>query len=214
MTAILISFSTDPQGTLSHEEVLANQKDFLAKEFLPELVKLELDFHFFRNYIRETEEDSEYIDLRIVVKCFWDGEKRKILDLLTARSGVTIEKYPDCEVPNCYNVVAAKGVEKLKAPLFNRHGEEIHAIHTYCRQHLKPQDLAILRTIETLEETPGERYWTKILVWSQRGCWYAQRVQNDQDEDYETGYHDYVYGRPWQVKKTREAAIQAARDCD
>jgi len=210
MHAVMFAFNADATSEQSHEEIDEAHKVFLAEKMLPYLLKSDLEYSCIRNWA--SPDSSSWLERRYIVKCFWDYESRGIKDLLAGVSGVAIEEFPVCLIPGCYDPTAEKQAKGLHGVLFDRYGEEPHEIHQQCWQHCHVTSRAIMRTIETVDETSGKEFWTRILVWSLRKRWYAQRLDQYQDGDYETGEISCLEGSAWTgPHATREAAIESAR---
>jgi hypothetical protein len=205
MQGLKIIFKTDPTEEEPHQSWRTETQKRHVTNLLPVLVKNNCSFHFFIDF-------SEPI---VHAKHYYGDQLKEIRKALKGVEHISFESYPVCEAPECYERIAG---EKIPYPIFNRHGESdsVHPIFEQCEWHLSDASRRLLATLETIDETPKgkEDHWVCIHVWKWPLFWVAQRVWQEWNYD---GWENpnifpYCAASPWVCAKTKESAIQAARD--
>jgi hypothetical protein len=208
MDGIIIAFDTSiwPDDYSSREDV---DKFYQAKieELVKMLVAKQLEFSLCHIYLNTSPV------MQLTIKFHWDEQTAF---LRTIKYATVSESFNICGIDNCWQPVAAQQqAEGLSTILHERTGVDPHPIHEFCWHHINAVGREICRTVETLNETPpGERWWSKIVIWQLRKRWYAQRVEYDQETgDFGTILAEYIVATPWiGPKDDREAALVAARE--
>ncbi len=213
MRGLKIIFKTDPTDEEPHQPHRVETQKQHVSNLLSTLVKEECEFHFYRNIDRTPTLTSDWPELIVHTKHYYGDQLKEIRKSLKGTEQISFEDYPVCEAPECYERIAG---EKVPYPLFNRHGEEIHPIFEQCKWHLSEASTRLLATLETIDETPKgkEDHWVCIHVWKWPLFWMSQRVWQMWNYD---GWENpnvfpYSVATPWICAKTKELAIQAARD--
>lgn len=177
------------------------------QDLVKKLIEKNLEFSLSKSYPHDTISET----WTLTFKSCWNEE-------LAPKKHMKIsEAFNICNAEDCYQPVAASQAKGLYTCLHQRHGVDLHPIHERCWHHTNATGKEICRTIETLTETaPGERWWSKIVVWKLRSRWYSQRLEYDNETgDFGTILSEYIKATPWLGPfKERDAAITAARDRD
>jgi hypothetical protein len=151
----------------------------------------------------------------ITIKCGREDEADRIIQLFPwwKSKHLSRREFEICTVDNCYKPTAANGkgcdlfVDEVEA-------QDAHEIHEYCVLHVADnQSRQIARTMEVTNDTPRRTCWTKIFSFQIDKQFFAQRVDQIDEGDYEMGEQLVMYSTRWVgPHTTREEAIQAARD--
>lgn len=170
------------------------------------------DFAYWHTY------EGPFMRCHLAIKGTLNDERESLYRYIQSEQLSIIDCEPSrfCQRPQCWERTAEYDLpEQMQGfIMFDRHGEDLHELHSLCIRHVKASSRRILKSLQIDNLTPEKKkYWTKVLSWQWRSWWYAQKVEEDQDGDYESGYYDCCYGSPYLGGfLSREEAIAAATE--
>lgn len=197
-----IYLADDPE-LKPHDLDLASLMTYLFK--YSREIQISSNFDDNRWFYHEIRVKSSRVSLKEVIRCMPEPHQSNLVEF---------REVSLCQDYNCFQVIAEDYfIGELNIMLFDRDGEEPHELHTHCKFHVHASTRQLANTLEVVDIfVYGPDSWERIATWKKRRNYYAQKVIQYMDGDYESGYLPCCEGTPQLGPfNNRETAIAAAK---